>query len=162
MDYYQYQSNDVSDTAIHTGDTLNRSGRAINPNPVLRLLLEPRSLVITHGELYTQHLHGILGVHSDRFSRSQLVLPVTDEPLRPSDQTDAYTTQSIPAKDISNRKLLGSLLLRNQFGELESPVISEVEPNSVSFSLERDTRTSLTCRVVEKTAKAAGKLVRLK
>jgi len=32
---------------------------ALDPNPVWRVLQEPRSLLITTGELYTDYLHGI-------------------------------------------------------------------------------------------------------
>lgn len=35
------------------------SGRAIHPTPVLSVFLEPRSVIITTGDLYTSHLHGI-------------------------------------------------------------------------------------------------------
>ncbi|KAF8600855.1 hypothetical protein BDV93DRAFT_538646 [Ceratobasidium sp. AG-I] len=162
MEYYQYQPASASDSDIGTNTTPGRSGRAVNPSPALRLLLEPRSLVITHGDLYTQHLHGISGVHSDHFTASPLVSSVADESLSLSDQTDAYTTQSILANDVANRELLGSHSLRNQLNELAGAFMAGSESNDVGFSLERDTRTSLTCRVVEKTANAVGKLVRLK
>ncbi|KAI0363234.1 hypothetical protein BV20DRAFT_975913 [Pilatotrama ljubarskyi] len=44
------------------------SGRPIDPTPVLSLLLEPRSLVITTSSLYTSHLHGIDEVQADIFT----------------------------------------------------------------------------------------------
>ena len=43
------------------------SGKPIDPTPVLSLLLEPRSLVITTSSLYTAHLHGIEEVAEDIF-----------------------------------------------------------------------------------------------
>ncbi|KAL7278747.1 hypothetical protein ACG7TL_007751 [Trametes sanguinea] len=43
------------------------SGKPIDPTPILSLLLEPRSLVITTSSLYTSHLHGIDEVQEDRF-----------------------------------------------------------------------------------------------
>jgi hypothetical protein len=34
-------------------------GRKINPTPVIKILLEPRSLFVLSGPAYTSHLHGI-------------------------------------------------------------------------------------------------------
>ncbi|KAI0673182.1 hypothetical protein C8Q78DRAFT_970439 [Trametes maxima] len=44
------------------------SGRPMDPNPVLSLLLESRSLVITTSSLYTSHLHGIDELQVDSFA----------------------------------------------------------------------------------------------
>ena len=44
------------------------TGRPIDPNPILTLLLEPRSLVITTSALYESHLHGIDEVQEDSFA----------------------------------------------------------------------------------------------
>ena len=44
-----------------------RSGRPIDPTPILSLLLEPRSLVITTSSLYESHLHGIEELYEDKF-----------------------------------------------------------------------------------------------
>ncbi|KAJ0107633.1 hypothetical protein J7T55_007824 [Diaporthe amygdali] len=38
---------------------------ALNPEPAHRILQEPRSLLITTGDLYTQYLHGIADVQAD-------------------------------------------------------------------------------------------------
>lgn len=43
------------------------AGRAIHPMPVLSVFLEPRSVIITTGDLYVSHLHGIDGVTDDVF-----------------------------------------------------------------------------------------------
>jgi len=61
MHYYRYARS--SDSAL-SGD---EKARSIDPAPVLSLLLEPRSLVITTDALYTAHLHGIGAVHADTF-----------------------------------------------------------------------------------------------
>lgn len=45
----------------------NSRGRAIRPTPVLSVFLEPRSVIITSGDLYASHLHGIDGVTDDVF-----------------------------------------------------------------------------------------------
>ncbi|KAI0651109.1 hypothetical protein C8Q79DRAFT_931487 [Trametes meyenii] len=78
--YYKYNTDtDISeDTPVQTersaGTTtaagplnVSGSGRPIDPNPVLSLLLESRSLVITTSSLYTSHLHGIDELQSDSF-----------------------------------------------------------------------------------------------
>lgn len=38
---------------------------ALNPEPAFRILQEPRSLLITTDDLYTQYLHGIADIHAD-------------------------------------------------------------------------------------------------
>ena len=44
------------------------AGRPIDSTPVLTLLLEPRSLVITTSSFYQSHLHGIDEVMEDSFA----------------------------------------------------------------------------------------------
>ncbi|KAI0633061.1 hypothetical protein C8Q77DRAFT_1121365 [Trametes polyzona] len=78
--YYQYKpdsepSSDAPGTTQSAGTTTasgpmlaSGSGRPIDPAPVLSLLLEPRSLVITTSSLYTSHLHGIEEVQTDSFT----------------------------------------------------------------------------------------------
>ena len=48
-------------------EPISSTGRPIDPTPVLALLLEPRSLVITTSALYSTHLHGIDGLLEDKF-----------------------------------------------------------------------------------------------
>lgn len=43
------------------------NGRSIDAKPVLSVLLEPRSAIITTDDLYTSHLHGIDETLSDTF-----------------------------------------------------------------------------------------------
>jgi alkylated DNA repair protein alkB homolog 6 len=38
---------------------------ALDPEPVWRILQEPRSLLITAGQLYTDYLHGIADIEED-------------------------------------------------------------------------------------------------
>ncbi|OBZ74875.1 Alpha-ketoglutarate-dependent dioxygenase alkB 6 [Grifola frondosa] len=56
--YYRYSPHDEVGGAM---------GKAIDPVPVMSLLLEPRSLVITTSSMYTALLHGIDGVEEDVF-----------------------------------------------------------------------------------------------
>ncbi|KAH9837750.1 uncharacterized protein C8Q71DRAFT_754299 [Rhodofomes roseus] len=58
--YYRYKPSTTADSA-------SNQGRAIDPDPVFSVFLEPRSLVITRASLYQTHLHGIDGVHADVF-----------------------------------------------------------------------------------------------
>ncbi|KAH8104126.1 hypothetical protein BXZ70DRAFT_888551 [Cristinia sonorae] len=62
--YYQYKL-DEEDTL--SAPTSEARGKSIDKTPVLSMLLEPRSLVITTSSLYTSHLHGIDDVHEDLF-----------------------------------------------------------------------------------------------
>ncbi|KAF8970715.1 hypothetical protein BDZ97DRAFT_1652340 [Flammula alnicola] len=57
--YYQYQS-DTDDVAASRG-----RGKTIDMIPVLSILLEPRSLIISSGTMYLSHLHGIDEVEED-------------------------------------------------------------------------------------------------
>ncbi|KAI0076993.1 hypothetical protein K474DRAFT_1596895 [Panus rudis PR-1116 ss-1] len=59
--YYQYRSEEDAT------DDVSGNGRSIDSTPVVSLLLEPRSLVITRGFLYRDHLHGINDVMEDVF-----------------------------------------------------------------------------------------------
>ncbi|KAI0092343.1 hypothetical protein BDY19DRAFT_884238 [Irpex rosettiformis] len=64
--YYRYTSISVgADEGLTSGK--GGKGRSINTTPVMSVLLEPRSLVITTQELYATHLHGIDDVHVDTF-----------------------------------------------------------------------------------------------
>ncbi|PCH43167.1 hypothetical protein WOLCODRAFT_103161 [Wolfiporia cocos MD-104 SS10] len=59
--YYRYKESLSELSAEDNAD----AGRAIDMQPVLSVLLEPRSLVVTTSSLYTNHLHGIDGVIED-------------------------------------------------------------------------------------------------
>ena len=62
--YYAYnlEGDQTPYDSAHAG-----SGRAIHPTPVLSVFLEPRSVIITTGDLYASHLHGIDEVTHDVF-----------------------------------------------------------------------------------------------
>ncbi|THH33375.1 hypothetical protein EUX98_g863 [Antrodiella citrinella] len=68
--YYKYKPEEEKGVAPSTTAIFSAStglGRAIDKEPVMSLLLEPRSLVITTSDLYTSHLHGIDDVREDTF-----------------------------------------------------------------------------------------------
>ncbi|KAI8996254.1 hypothetical protein BD414DRAFT_408782 [Trametes punicea] len=77
FNYYKYKADDDSapsqaeqsaGTTTAAGPmSATGSGKPIDPKPMLSLLLEPRSLVITTASLYTSHLHGIDEVRKDHF-----------------------------------------------------------------------------------------------
>lgn len=64
--YYRY-----ANTAVGIDEGVSSAkggkGKRIDMTPVMSVLLEPRSLVITTRELYTTHLHGINDVQIDIF-----------------------------------------------------------------------------------------------
>ncbi|KAG2143988.1 hypothetical protein BD769DRAFT_1650339 [Suillus cothurnatus] len=66
--YYQYNK-DKDSLSVDAGSV----GRSIDPVPLLSLFLEPRSVVVTTGELYTSHLHGIDEVDADTFTGDEIV-----------------------------------------------------------------------------------------
>ncbi|KAJ7203583.1 hypothetical protein GGX14DRAFT_523426 [Mycena pura] len=63
--YYQYKPD----------DTLPDGGRSIDPTPVLSVLLEPRSVVISEHSLYTAHLHAIREVEEDIITAGNATTP---------------------------------------------------------------------------------------
>lgn len=69
--YYRYADDDnngrTSDAPLAEVDQEKGKGRPIQRDPILSLLLEPRSLVITTSTLYTSHLHGVSEVEEDIF-----------------------------------------------------------------------------------------------
>ncbi|RPD63402.1 hypothetical protein L227DRAFT_591907 [Lentinus tigrinus ALCF2SS1-6] len=78
--YYQYKQDDPSNPGPQAPPPSapgapagmmgapSATGRPIDPTPILTLLLEPRSLVITTSSLYESHLHGIDEVMEDSFA----------------------------------------------------------------------------------------------
>jgi len=66
--YYKYKAeSDTDDLAVSHG------GKIIDMSPVLSVLLEPRSLIISSGAMYTAHLHGIEGLQEDVINVHDLV-----------------------------------------------------------------------------------------
>ncbi len=116
FNYYEYTSDDATPHSQSVPQ-----GRAINPIPVLTLLLEPRSVVITRSELYTTHLHGINDLDVDEIRPKGDLSPPTVSPFNAS---------------IAN------------WTKLTNPEIKQAVESG--GSLKRRTRYSLTCRDVER------------
>ncbi|GLB44492.1 putative 2OG-Fe(II) oxygenase superfamily protein [Lyophyllum shimeji] len=74
--YYRYNPADAH-SPDGTAAPPREGGRSIDATPVLTLFLEPRSLVISRGPMYTSHLHGIRETSQDRISRGDKNMPPT-------------------------------------------------------------------------------------
>jgi alkylated DNA repair protein alkB family protein 6 len=122
--YYNYKSEDplaASESTNQSSDT----GRVVNPVPILSVLLEPRSVIITTSSLYTSHLHGIQELHED------VIAPTSAADTR----IPLVVGLDVP---IANWQMLT--------GENERRIVRD------GGTLRRGTRYSLTCRDVEKVA----------
>jgi alkylated DNA repair protein alkB homolog 6 len=108
---------------------MSKGGRAIDPKPVLSLLLEPRSVIITSGRLYEGFLHWIEEVERDEICAISEAKTERDngEDWRRKVKIDNW-------EDIRGGK--------------ERAVLE------TGGALERGTRVSLTCRDVEKVKRA--------
>lgn len=114
-------------------ETQDTRGRTIDPVPILSLLLEPRSVIITTGDLYTSHLHSIANATTDYFA--------THTPPDSAELADLSSCRS-EEDAMPRRIIIGNL---EQLGDegMKAVVQSGGE-------LERKMRVSLTCRDVEK------------
>jgi len=65
FNYYRYKTD--SDHSENDNSDHNEKGRSIDKIPIMSVLLEPRSLVITTQALYGSHLHGIDDLEIDVF-----------------------------------------------------------------------------------------------
>lgn len=106
--------------------------RPIHPKPAVSLLLEPRSLVITSDDLYSTHLHGINAVATDHLAAHG-----------PNKQLASFEVANLAeetaAVQVANWEMLGG----------DDEIVRVVREGGV---LKRGTRTSLTCRVIERVA----------
>jgi len=71
--YYQY---DTEGSPSAPEDNARQAGRVINPRPVLSVLLEPGSVIVTTSSLYQSYLHGIQEIEEDQFCISQNGEPI--------------------------------------------------------------------------------------
>ncbi|PPR02292.1 hypothetical protein CVT24_011630 [Panaeolus cyanescens] len=110
--YYKYREEEDGSTTC--------TARSIDKSPVLSLLLEPRSLVISSGEMYTAHLHGRVILWPTPIDAIEEDVVVTDVSNNPS------------AVSVSNFDRLDNQSLKT--------AIESREP------LRRSVRYSLTCR----------------
>ena len=120
-------------TPAASAEAKDARGRIIDPIPILSLLLEPRSVIITTGDLYTSYLHSIANVTTDYFSTLNLQDPLEfADPSNCSHEEDVLPRRVV----IDNLEQLGDEVLKN--------VVRS------GGELERKNRVSLTCRDVEK------------
>ncbi|KAF4588768.1 hypothetical protein EYR40_010322 [Pleurotus pulmonarius] len=119
FNYYEYMNDEEAQSVPQ--------GKTINHTPVLTLLLEPRSVVITRSQLYTTHLHGINDLDIDEIRPKGDLSPPT---VSPFDSPIANWTR------------------------LTNPEIKRAV--ELGGSLKRRTRYSLTCRDVERVVAASS------
>ncbi|KAL0565701.1 hypothetical protein V5O48_016320 [Marasmius crinis-equi] len=144
--YYQYKTDDETepeDGALRrqTADAENShnplrasEGRAVDPTPVLTVLLEPRSVVITTGEFYRSHLHGISEVSED------LLIP-------------GGTDDMAPHVVVPMRVELGAGAAETRLPIANWKLVSG-DNYRAGGCLKRGTRHSLTCRDVVRVSRA--------
>ncbi|KZT35952.1 hypothetical protein SISSUDRAFT_989879 [Sistotremastrum suecicum HHB10207 ss-3] len=108
---------------------------SIGQIPILSLFLEPRSLVVTTGEMYTDHLHSLEPVIEDIFLPGGQVIygRSTGNPLNVSEV------------EIANKDLVATEAYKQALQE--------------GGSLTRGTRVSMTCRDVERVSKFMHKSI---
>ncbi|KAG8908451.1 hypothetical protein FRC01_007371 [Tulasnella sp. 417] len=133
VDYYRYlpldeEEGEIVGTDAGVGTGSSQRGRAIDPVPILSVLLEPRSLVITTKELYTNFLHGIEERTQDKFYPHE-----RSSQLDPTEGTKIANYQMLRNDDIRKCVAQGG-------------------------TLERQTRISLTCRDYENVGRAGRAL----
>ncbi|CAG7852913.1 Alpha-ketoglutarate-dependent dioxygenase alkB homolog 6; AltName: Full=Alkylated DNA repair protein alkB homolog 6 [Serendipita indica DSM 11827] len=143
--YLRYKPDDASidddgEVRDNSTDMKTSKGKVIDKTPVLSLLLEPRSVIITSGTLYKDHLHWIEDVAVDHIAGA-------DETAQP-DAEENRTNAVDSSLDV------GSPPPRYRMDNWEQ-VTGEREKEVVRSGgvLERGTRVSLTCRDVAKVRK---------
>lgn len=87
MHYYRYTDDDPNDDSTSPprfDDQKKDEGRTVRRQPILSLVLEPRSLVITTSKYYARCLHGISEIEEDAFeaaddsSASRVVITIAN------------------------------------------------------------------------------------
>jgi alkylated DNA repair protein alkB homolog 6 len=139
FNYHRYSEEQDTSPELSLAGARASSGRSVDPRPLLSLLLEPRSLVITAKELYTQHLHGIEPLEQD-------VLAPHNSHLEDSSGCDDRHDQH--AIQVANWRML----------RCDKEMLAACNGGV----LERKTWISLTCREVENVlgGKGLGSLFR--
>jgi len=109
----------------------SHEGKIIDMSPVLSVLLEPRSLIISSGTMYTSHLHGIEGLQEDVVNFHDLASNVMGD-------TGVTVGNFSQIKDEELLRLIKQ-----------------------GDSLKRSTRYSLTCRDIGRVSKSRSRLFEL-
>ncbi|KAG8783330.1 hypothetical protein FS842_008551 [Serendipita sp. 407] len=147
--YLRYKpeaSADGSSSGANQGDAMGSEGahgRIIDQEPVLSLLLEPRSVIITTGALYKDHLHFIDDVTEDwvQFGDPSIDLATSKSSQDQSQgQPNHMENEEEPVKvQVDNWNLLHE--------ETRQHIVHN------RGKIARSTRVSLTCRDVERVRK---------
>ncbi|KAJ8073051.1 hypothetical protein PM082_019919 [Marasmius tenuissimus] len=131
--YYRYKPDrveaDLNGLQEHGGSEAPE-GRTVDPTPVLTVLLEPRSVVITTGDFYRNHLHGISGLAEDT------IVPGVTENSVPRVTVAEDTENGDTRVEIANWRHLSE------------------SSYTAGRRLERGARYSLTCRDVLRVSRA--------
>lgn len=125
--------------------SLASAGKAIDPTPILSLLLEPRSLVITAKELYKHYLHAIEPIERDVIAAHSEMQTSGGGGCHHIFSTTEHNSDGSP--HATPVKIANWDMLRGQ---------KELLAAREGGVLERKTRISLTCRDVEKVVGAKG------
>ena len=136
------------ETAMDKHKHKNR-GRVIDTSkPVLSLLLEPRSLVITTGQLYSEHLHGIDETEEDMF----VPHPIFERELKEKtgggeeEDDDDDDVKAGCACTCEEAGLWAGVYVANWRMVKDEGMVKVLRDGG---TLRRETRVSLTCRDVE-------------
>jgi len=117
--YYKFKTeSETDDLAISHG------GKIIDTSPVLSVLLEPRSLIISSGAMYLSHLHGIEGLEED----------------------------IINFHDVASSTVLGTGVTIGNLNQIEDGELLRLIKRG--DALKRSTRYSLTCRDIGRVTKS--------
>ncbi|KAG9003934.1 hypothetical protein FRB94_002779 [Tulasnella sp. JGI-2019a] len=127
LSIYAYEKPPI-DISRAGAEATTPKGRAIRPDPIDHIFLEPRSLLILKGDIYKNHLHGI----------------------------SALTQDVIISKGRGNVGG-GGVTVANE-DMITDRWIREFLADQGRYVVTRSVRTSLTFRRVEKTAKMRGML----
>ncbi|EXJ63809.1 alkylated DNA repair protein alkB like 6 [Cladophialophora yegresii CBS 114405] len=82
-------------------------------NPTWRILQEPRSLLVTTGDMYVSTLHGISRIHIDTELSHESIVNwdlVEDKPLYQTGQAQRQTRISLTLRDVTKVAKLGGAL----------------------------------------------------
>ena len=145
MHYYRYADEESRGASPAVDGSASR-GRAIDPKPVMSILLERRSLVITSGAFYTSHLHGCVPT---RFSTPLCLINCGVKYIRIEGIVEDHIQPPLGNAESPNANLLATDAVRISNWDLlqDEELKDRIRRGE---SLRRSTRWSLTCRDVPK------------
>ncbi|XP_046388662.1 alpha-ketoglutarate-dependent dioxygenase alkB homolog 6 [Ischnura elegans] len=147
----------------------SRGSQAEEKSKQFSLFVEPRSLLILKGEMYTRYLHGIEETDWDPVSSDNISNWNYCETLRNSSQENILTVESESHNSPSNpvdypfkvdNQGVEGLSVDCDKAAVKDNIVDELGRNKIIRTLHRKTRVSLTMRHVPKTSKVKIKLGR--